>query len=297
MRTENSLLIEEGGKNSTKEETKKKFLLSGCIGFIQSKSYHLMSMIPKVQWVILALMIIDLASLIMLCVTNTSDDSVHVWVIIFYIVSAISTVIGVIYLCATKPPKDIAKLMTGHKELLSQFTSLNLKHQKGLREQEELIQQQKEQNLKLQNEVDNFQGENTKLQDSVQSMKNSNEFLSKTSQEHVTGLAKQISFFKEENKLYEKLNQQLSSSKQRLKSVRNAMVSNVNAQSEVTKGLLNVNQQREEELDQREVADRNLQDAVREVELREEIKELPEPPTHISSDALPEPPTHEPTEG
>merc|ERR1719474_1767958 len=104
-----------------------------------------------------------------------------IWLIVFYIVSAIVTLLGMIYLCATKPPKDIAKLMAGHSKLMSQFTSLNQKHKEAVREQEGLIEEQKQENLKLHNEVDNFQEENTKLQGSVQEMTNSNEFLSKHS--------------------------------------------------------------------------------------------------------------------
>jgi len=296
MTSENSHLIEEGGASPAKEEVKKEYICSGCIGFIQTKSYHMMSMIPKVQIVILVLMIIDFVSLIMLCLTNTRTG-VRIWVIIFFIVSAIATIIGVIYLCATKPPKDIAKLMAGHKQLLSQLSSLNLKHQENVKEQVGLIEKQKEQNLQLKNEVDHFQGENTKLQENVEDMKNSNEFLAKHSNEHVAGMAKQISSFKEENKLYEKLNKQLSNSKKQLKSVRKAMVANVQAQNKVTEGLVNVNRCREEGLAEREVSDIHLQDAVRQVELREEVKELPDPPTHINSEALPEPPTHKPTVG
>lgn len=294
MRTENNKLTQT---SPPKEEATKKYPLSGCVGFIQTKSYHLMSIIPYVQIVILVLMVIDFISLVMLYSTNTGSGGTSVWMIIFYLISAISTIIGMIYLCATKPPKDIAKLMAGHTQLLSQFTSLNNKHKENVTEQESLIEEQKEENLKLSNEVDNFQGENTKLQDSVRDMKDSNEFLSKHSREQVAGLAKQINSFKKENELYEDLNEQLSDSKNRLKSVRKAMVANVTAQSEVTKGLLNVEQNRETELAQRDVSEKNLGDAIRQVELREEIKDLPDPPTHISSSALPEPPEHKPKIG
>jgi len=301
MRTENDQLIKNCGASSAKEaspakeEAKKKYFLSGCVGFIQTKSYHFMSIIPYVQIVVLVLMVVDFASLIMLYTTNSGNGGVSIWVIIFYVVSAIVTLLAMIYLCATKPPKDIAKLMAGHSKLMSQFTTLNQKHKEAVSEQEGLVEEQKQENLKLRNEVGNFQEENTKLQDSVRDMKNSNDFLSKHSREQVAGLAKQINSFKEENELYGELNEQLSNSKTRLKSVRKAMVANVNAQSEVTKGLLNVKNDREIELAQREVSEKNLEDAVRQVELREDLKDLPDPPTHIYSDALPEPPNHAPT--
>merc|ERR1719397_1882770 len=100
-------------------------------------------------------MIIDLVALIMLSLINTKDG-VSSWVLIFYIVSAITTILGLIYLCATKPPKDIAKLMAGHKELLSQLSLLNLKHQENVEEQVGLIEKHKDENRKLRNEVDNF---------------------------------------------------------------------------------------------------------------------------------------------
>jgi len=293
MRSESSHLIEEGGASPTKEEPKKEYALSGCIGFIQTKSYHLMSVIPKVQIVILVLMIIDFVSLIMLSLINTSDG-VSSWVLIFFIVSAITTILGVIYLCATKPPKDIEKLMAGHKELLSQLSLLNLKHQKNVQEQVGLIEKQKDENRKLKSEVDNFQGENTKLQENVVDMKNSNEFLAKHSKEHVAGIAKQISSFKKENKVYEELNEELSNSREQLKFLREAMLENVQDQKKVTEKLVNVKQSREVGISDRELRDRNLQDAIRQVELREEVKELPDPPTHIHSEALPEPPTHKP---
>merc|ERR1719317_538383 len=93
-----------------------------------------MSVIPKVQIVVVVLMIVDLAALIMLSLTNTKDGD-NVWLIIFYVVSIIGTILGVIYLCGTKPPKDIAKLMAGHKELLSQFKSMNKKHQEDINKQ------------------------------------------------------------------------------------------------------------------------------------------------------------------
>jgi len=293
MRSENSHLIEEGGASPAKEEVKKEYVLSGCVGFIQTKSYHLMSVIPKVQIVILVLMVVDFVSLIMLCLTNT-EEGVSSWVLIFFIVSAITTILGVIYLCATKPPKDIAKLMNNHKELLSQLSSLNLKHQENVKEQVGLIEKHRDENRKLKNEVDNFQGENTRLQENVWDMKNSNEFLAKHSQEHVAGIAKQISSFKKENEDYEKLNEELSDSREQLKFLREAMLENVKDQKKVTEELINVKQSRDEGMADREVRDRNLQDAIRQVELREEVKELPDPPTHIHSEALPEPPTHKP---
>jgi len=301
MSTENNKLMEDpeaglANQEVVKEEEKKKYFFSGCVSFIQTKSYHLMSIIPYVQIVILLLMVADVASLIMLFLTNSSSG-LSIWAMIFYILSAIVTLMGMIYLCATKPPKDIAKLMAGHSKLMTQFTSLNQKHKEAVREQEGLIEEQKQENLKLHNEVDNFQEENTKLQDSVQEMTNSNEFLSKHSREQVAGLAKQINSFKEENKLYGELNEQLSNSKNRLKVVRKAMVANVTAASEVTKGLMNVKEVRETELAKREVSEENFEAAVRLVELREDLKDLPEPPTHMRSDALPEPPSHVPSTG
>jgi len=293
MRAENSHLIEEGVESPVKEEPKKEYMLSGCIGFIQTKSYHLMSVIPKVQIVILVLMIIDFVSLIMLCLTDASDG-MDSWVLIFFIVSAITTILGVIYLCATKPPKDIAKLMDGHKQLLSQLSLLNHRHQENVKEQVGLIEKHKDENRKLRNEVDNFEGENTKLQENLEDMKNSNEFLAKHSKEHVSCMANQISSFKKENELYEKLNEELFDSNEKIKSVRIAMMEDVQNQKKMTEGFLNVKNTRERGLTNRGVNNKDLQDAIRQVELREEVKELPDPPTHTHSEAFPEPPTHKP---
>lgn len=294
MRSENSQLIEEGVESSVNEDQKKEYIFSGCIGFIQTKSYHLMSIIPKVQIVILVLMIIDFVSLIMLCLTDASDG-MQSWVLIFFIVSGITTILGVIYLCATKPPKDIAKLMDGHKQLLSKLSSLNHQHQENVKEQVGLIEKQRDENRKLRNEVDNIDGENIELQKNVEDMKNSNEFLANHSKEHVASMANKISSFKKENELYEKLNVELSNSKEKIKSVRMAMMENVKDQKKVSEEFVNVKNIREAGLADRGVNNKNLQDAIRQVELREQVKELPDPPTHTHSEAFPEPPTHKPT--
>merc|ERR1719317_169927 len=144
---------------------------TGRFKVVKQKAHNLILKLPRPDVTILLLMLLDLIAVIVLLVYDNITGSVSMTELLFYLVSVVATVLGVLYLCGTKPPRDMMKLFDRNKNLLTEYDQLAVEHTEVLACQREEVNNHKRENNRLSSTVITFRHENEELKQNVNDFK------------------------------------------------------------------------------------------------------------------------------
>jgi len=192
-------------------------------------------------------------------------------------------VCGVVYLCGTKPPRDMAKLLNRHKELAEKYKDLNETHKVVLDEQKSEVEKQKLLTSRLSSGVVNFQDQNSGLKQNVSEMQHVVEYIANNSEKQLCEIADEIDKFKGYNENYSKMIEDLNT--------------NINCQEELNEQAAELtneqlaeaeNTSRLNDLADRAVANQDsavlhFRETIRVSDLKDDLEEISEAPTHRPS--------------
>jgi len=254
---------------------------TGRFKIVKQTAFNLILKLPfRADITVLFLMFVDLIAVVVLLVYDNVNGSVSMTELFFYVISLVATVFGVLYLCGTKPPRDMTRLFVRNKDLLTEYDRLGIEHTEALARQKEEVEAQKMGNVRLSWTVVKFKKENEGLKEQNQDLKSVTEYLAKNSVKQLEEIEDQIKEFKNSN---EKLAEEIKDVNTNIDVMENVTRQNrenyklQRAQLEIMKDQ---NVRGEQLTEKGKETARHLNEVIRVADLNEELAEMPDVPVH-----------------
>jgi len=259
---------------------------TGRFSVVKQKAYNLIMMLPRPDVTILFLMLVDLLAVIVLLVYDNTSGSVSITELFFYAVSVVATVLGVLYLCGTKTPKDMMKLFNRNKTLLSEYDELNVKHTEILQQQREEVEDQKRENNRLSSTVVTFRQENEGLKQNVDNLKSVTEYLAQKSVEQLEGIGEQIAELQGLNTEFSEQIKEVNTDIEIMETTIRQSEENTRLQMAAVQNMEEMNKRDERSFEKQKETTEQIKEFVRVADLKDDLAEIADVPVHQSSKDL-----------
>jgi len=251
---------------------------TGRFKMVKQQAYNLISMVPRPDVTIVFLMIVDLIAVIVLLVWDNTSGSVSMIELLFYVVSLVATVLGVLYLCGTKPPRDMMKLFDRNKDLLDEYDQLSVQHTEVMARQKEEVQEQRRQNDRLNSSVVTFREENVGLKQNVNELKSITEYIAENSVKQLEEIGDQIAELKGLNIEFSEQIEEVNMDIQIMEKATRQTQENTRLQMATVEDMKVLNVRGKLSLERQNEATQQLNEVVRVADLKDDLAEIPNVP-------------------
>jgi len=252
-------------------------LWTGCCKAVKEKALNLILKLPRPDITVLFLMLVDLVAVSILLIYDNTKGDVEFSELLFYVLSLVATVFGVLYICGTKPPRDMLVLFDKNKDLLTQYDNLEVEHTEALARQREEVEDQRLENNRLGETVTTFRQMNEGLKQNVNNLKYVTEYLVENSVEQLEAIGDNIKKLQGENAKFSEQIKEVNTDIQIMEMAMNEAQANVRRQTVVIEELQAQNECEVQSVKNQEELVDKLNDVVRVADLKDELAEIPEP--------------------
>jgi len=246
---------------------------------VKQTAYNLILKLPNPDATIVFLMVVDLAAVIVLLVWDNTSGTVSFTELLFYVASLVATVLGVLYLCGTKTPRDMSRLFDRNKSLLNEYGELNVKHTEALALQKEEVQAQKRETDRLSSTVVTFREENVVLNQNVNELKSITEYIAENSVQQLEEIGEQIAELQGLNIKFSEQIEEVNMDIQIMEKATRQTEVNTRVQMATVENMKELNVRAKRSLEKQNETTQQLNEIVRVADLKDDLAEIPNVPS------------------